>query len=115
MIDFSIMDTAVDKLCESMKNTPEDWTIETFYVYHKVSDIKYWIGLTETITEVWNGSSREEVFNKEQGDKLYSAMIAMKERNGSETQKKIISFIPVKDIVQEEGGTKDSWWKRLFS
>jgi len=115
MNDFSSMDLAVDKLCQSMKNTPEQWTISTYHVDHKISGIKYWFGLTDTITEIWNGDSREEVFSREQGDKLYSAMIAMKQKNGSEDQKKIINSICVVDILEDKVEAKESWWRNIFN
>lgn len=112
MLDFSGMDLVVDKLCESMKNNPEQWTICTCTVDHKISGIKYWIGLTDTITEIWNGTSREEVFSKEQGDKLYAAVVEMKEKNGSEAQKKIINSVCV---VENKIEAKNSWWRKIFN
>ncbi len=107
MPDFSIMDLVVEKLCESMKNNPEEWVICTHTLNHKKSGIKYWIGTPNDMTEIWNGHSCEEVFSKEQGDKLYSSMLQMKEKKGSDTQNKIINSVCIQG--------KNTWWKKIFS
>ncbi len=106
----SVMDGVVKEICESMLNNPNRWRIETYTIKDKQSGVEYWIdnGWQGSITHIWNGRSRDEVFTEEQGHLVYEAYIRMKEYKASAAQEKVLASFKVKS---KEVTSQKAWWE----
>lgn len=108
----SVMDSVVKEICESMLNNPNRWRIETHILKDLHSGVQYWISSIHweypTITHVWNGHSRDEVFTEEQGHLIYEAYIHMKDYKASAAQEKVLASFKVKS---KEVTSQKAWWE----
>lgn len=110
----NLMDKTVDDICQSMQSDPDRWVITTHTLNDKSSGVKYWLSAySEPITEIWNGTSRDEVFTEGQGRLLYNAFCKMKEFKATEAQEKVIESMKPKPsfIIYEFPKEERRWWE----
>lgn len=106
-----VMDGVVKEICQSMENNPNRWVIATYILNDKVSGINYWLG-EGSITQIWNGLSRDVVFSYTQGKLVYESFCKMKEDKASEAQQKVInSFTPKINYILYKVPVDSKWWE----
>lgn len=85
----NLMDETVKEICESMKNNPNRWEIDTWTINDKLYGLRYWLD-DATITKTFNGRSCDVVFTYEQGKQIFSAYKEMTEYKATIAQQKVI-------------------------
>lgn len=112
----SIMDATVKEICESMKNNPDRWKINTHTVDDTRSGIRYWTSnINTTITQIWTGSATVTVFGYDQGVEIFNSYCLMCEHKASEAQKKVIrSFKPKPSYTLVEIVSKEAKWYEFW-
>jgi hypothetical protein len=127
MLDYSVMDETVEKLCDSLINNSHEWVFETFTFYSIKCKpkIEYWSAIADkSITQVYFGGSRETVFSEKQGEKIYLAYVLAKNKQASLKQQQIIQSFKIKEqkediletntIIHTNKVTKKSFWDRFI-
>lgn len=110
----NLMDETVKEICDSMLNNPNRWLITTYTVDDCVSGVKYWIASRNdySITQIWNGSSRDTVFTEEQGKLIGNAFFEMRKYKASEAQLKVMkSMEPKPSYTLYEVDSERKWWE----
>lgn len=110
----NLMDETVKEICDSMLNNPNRWLITTHTLDDCVSGVKYWIDPynDESITQIWNGSSRDTVFTKEQGKLIRNAFFEMRKYKASEAQLKVMESMKPKPLyILYEVDSQRKWWE----
>lgn len=107
-----LMDETVKEICESMKNDPDRWRIETHKVTHTKTGTMLWHSYANSITEIWTGHATEEVFTYEQGLLIAEAFKSMAEYKATASQQKVInSFKPKPSYTLHEVERNPKWYE----
>lgn len=92
MSKFDIMNDTVEAICKSLVEEPQQWEFRTYTFKHKRAKVEYWGDMSSrSITHVWTGRDRSQVFSNEQGRKIAAAYKKARELLADSTQLKVIS------------------------
>ena len=109
MTDFEYMNDAVDALCKSLIEEPENWVFSTYTFQKQGSNIRYWDEqLCRAITETWNGGSLNKVFSVEQGHKIRDAYQVARIKQASCAQNQVLEELKKQSCTAT---VYKSWWE----
>ena len=92
MSQFDIMNDAVGEICKSLVEEPHPWEFGSCTFKHKRANIEYWGDSSNpSITHVWTGRTRSQVFSDKQGKKIAEAYKKARELQADVDQQKVIS------------------------
>lgn len=105
MSQFDIMNDTVEEICKSLVEEPHQWEFSTYTFKHKRAKVEYW-GCTDSqsITNIWNGRSQNQVFSDEQGRKIAAAYKKARKLQADDAQLKVISS------MDKLKSSKRHWW-----
>lgn len=105
MSQFDIMNDTVDEICKSLVEEPHQWEFGSCTFKHKLANIEYWgDASSSSITHVWAGYTRSQVFSTQQGEKIAEAYKKAREVQGDVDQQKVISS------MSKLKTNKKRWW-----
>lgn len=75
MFDYDFMESAVKNICDSLINNIDEWEFNKGTFKKKGTNINFIYDAFELtpITTVWNGTCFDQVFSKEQGERITKA------------------------------------------
>ncbi len=87
-----LMDDTVKAMCKSLEIDFDRWEIERNILIDKKGGICYWInvGSERILTDVWNGHSRNTVFDDVQGIMIWGSLEVLRKNKAYVEQLKII-------------------------
>lgn len=88
--EYSLMEDSVNEICRSLVEESHLWVIETFTMYKKWSNVEYWIS-NGSVTSIWVGSTRDQVFSYDQGNRISRALAICKQKQATVSQQKVIA------------------------
>lgn len=109
---YALMQPTVDAICESLVNDPHSWRFSTHTFKQKGTDVEYWSGMANSITDIWTGNTTEQVFSYDQGIQIRNANEIARSKQASASQEKIMKAMFKSEKVETtDDVNQKKWWE----